>query len=105
MDLAGVAGPSTNPPGHGGRKNSFNNGAPGWPKDKSAHVCPTCQRGFSRSEHLERHMATHLPSADSKVFICSHCTKGFSRKDVLIRHVRAVHETPKAEVKRSRRRS
>lgn len=72
---------------------------------KNIHVCDQCSRAFSRAEHLERHQTTHMPSAVSKSFICPSCNKGFTRKDVLTRHVRAVHETKKSEVRKSRRKS
>ncbi|KAG0134895.1 hypothetical protein HOY82DRAFT_480812, partial [Tuber indicum] len=58
---------------------------------KATHTCPSCSRTFSRGEHLDRHLTTHLPSNTSKTFICPSCSKGFTRKDVLTRHVRAVH--------------
>lgn len=69
------------------------------------HVCDQCSRAFSRAEHLERHQTTHLPSNATKSFVCSSCSKGFTRKDVLTRHIRAVHETKKSEVRKSRRKS
>ena len=37
--------------------------------------------------------------------MCSSCGKGFTRKDVLTRHIRAVHETKKPDVRKSRRKS
>jgi hypothetical protein len=75
------------------------------PGSKATHVCPQCSRAFSRAEHLERHQTTHLPSNATKSFVCSSCSKGFTRKDVLTRHIRAVHETKKSEVRKSRRKS
>ncbi|TGZ83462.1 hypothetical protein EX30DRAFT_393077 [Ascodesmis nigricans] len=78
---------------------------PTTPGQKGNHVCDHCGRAFSRAEHLERHQTTHLPSNVSKNYICSHCNKGFTRKDVLTRHVRAVHETKKSDVRKSRRKS
>lgn len=72
---------------------------------KATHTCPSCSRTFSRGEHLDRHLTTHLPSNTSKTFICSSCSKGFTRKDVLTRHVRAVHETKRSDIRKSRRRS
>jgi hypothetical protein len=75
------------------------------PNPKATHVCDQCSRAFSRAEHLERHHSTHLPSTASKSFFCTFCNKGFTRKDVLTRHVRAVHETKKSDVRKSRRKS
>jgi hypothetical protein len=72
---------------------------------KAIHVCDVCTRGFSRAEHLERHQYTHLPPNSTRSFVCSMCDKGFTRKDVLTRHIRAVHETKKSEVRKSRRKS
>ncbi|KAF8544369.1 hypothetical protein BDD12DRAFT_801294 [Trichophaea hybrida] len=72
---------------------------------KAVHICDQCSRAFSRAEHLERHQTTHLPSTATKSFVCPSCSKGFTRKDVLTRHVRAVHETKKSEVRKSRRKS
>lgn len=72
---------------------------------KATHTCPSCSRSFSRGEHLDRHLTTHLPSNSSKAFICQSCLKGFTRKDVLTRHIRAVHETKRPDVRKSRRRS
>lgn len=72
---------------------------------KPSHTCPSCSRPFSRAEHLDRHLTTHLPSNCSKSFVCTSCGKGFTRKDVLTRHVRAVHETKRPDVRKSRRRS
>lgn len=72
---------------------------------KATHICPSCARSFSRGEHLDRHLTTHLPSNSSKAFICQSCSKGFTRKDVLTRHIRAVHETKRPDVRKSRRRS
>jgi hypothetical protein len=75
------------------------------PNSKATHVCDQCSRAFSRAEHLERHQTTHLPSTATKSFVCSSCGKGFTRKDVLTRHIRAVHETKKSDVRKSRRKS
>lgn len=72
---------------------------------RPSHTCPSCSRPFSRAEHLERHLATHLPSNSSKCFVCQSCLKGFTRKDVLKRHIRAVHERKRSDIRRSRRRS
>jgi hypothetical protein len=75
------------------------------PEDRSAHICTSCSRSFSRAEHLERHFSVHMSTMSSRSFACTYCTKGFTRKDVLTRHVRAVHETKRAEQRKSRRKS
>ncbi|KAF3921584.1 hypothetical protein AA313_de0205163 [Arthrobotrys entomopaga] len=86
--------------------NGTSNSAPPTPTIKQqSHICQSCGRGFSRAEHLDRHLATHLPPSEAKTYICTLCTKGFTRKDVLSRHIKAVHQTKKVEVKKSRRRS
>src|SRR5437764_9893515 len=61
---------------------SFSTSPPSTVANKHVHICPTCQRSFSRAEHLERHLTTHLPPATAKTFICPSCSKGFTRKDV-----------------------
>lgn len=84
---------------------SASNSPPMIMPNKASHVCQECGRAFSRAEHLERHLTTHMSATASKTFICCTCSKGFTRKDVLTRHIRAVHETLKTEIKKSRRRS
>ncbi|EPS40082.1 hypothetical protein H072_6103 [Dactylellina haptotyla CBS 200.50] len=66
---------------------SASNSAPPTPTIKQqSHICQSCGRGFSRAEHLDRHLATHLPPSEAKTYI-------------------SVHQTKKVEVKKSRRRS
>lgn len=45
--------------------------------------CPLCQTGFTRQEHLSRHLRSHNAE---KPFHCLQCNKSFSRLDVLHRH-------------------
>ncbi|KAI5704696.1 hypothetical protein M8J75_007968 [Diaphorina citri] len=51
------------------------------------HCCPyencACEREFSRSDELKRHMRTHT---DDKRFLCAHCDKRFMRSDHLHKH-------------------
>ncbi|KAL5614900.1 hypothetical protein BROUX41_004979 [Berkeleyomyces rouxiae] len=50
------------------------------------HICPDCQRQYSRSEHLARHIQSHTLG---KRFQCPECGKAFARTDLLRRHVQS----------------
>ncbi|KAH6631157.1 hypothetical protein B0J18DRAFT_476445, partial [Chaetomium sp. MPI-SDFR-AT-0129] len=57
--------------------------------------CTYCGKGFSRKEHLERHLPTHT---NVKPHVCCDCSLSFSRRQVLIldllqRHYSTYHET------------
>ncbi|CAI6303947.1 unnamed protein product [Periconia digitata] len=45
--------------------------------------CSTCQRSFTRIDHLMRHVRSHTKE---KPYICPTCEKGFARIDLLKRH-------------------
>lgn len=51
---------------------------------------PTCNKSFSRKEHLLRHVSSHT---GRKEFECNVCHKMFSRKDNLNKHRRIHPET------------
>ncbi|KAL3426759.1 C2H2 type zinc finger domain protein [Phlyctema vagabunda] len=53
--------------------------------------CPTCDRSFTKSEHLARHARSH---SKVKPYVCSICSKAFGRQDVLARH-KKVHNNSK----------
>ncbi|KAI2640013.1 hypothetical protein GGS21DRAFT_392072 [Xylaria nigripes] len=50
--------------------------------------CAYCGKGFSRKEHLERHLPSHT---NVKPYHCSDCHLGFSRRDLLQRHHLTYH--------------
>ncbi|KAI1824590.1 hypothetical protein F4861DRAFT_253198 [Xylaria intraflava] len=50
--------------------------------------CAYCGKGFSRKEHLERHLPTHT---NVKPYHCEECHLGYSRRDLLQRHHLTYH--------------
>ena len=64
-------------------------------KNERPHVCPHCQKDFTRQHDWKRHMELHDPS---KKFKCAGfladgrswgCNKEFARKDALSRHFKS----------------
>lgn len=54
------------------------------------HMCthPGCSDGFTRPEHLRRHLVAHK---GVKPFCCQDCGKTFSRADNMAVHIRNMH--------------
>lgn len=52
--------------------------------------CHLCDRQFSKTEHLERHLRSHTKE---KPFSCVICAKQFVRRDTLSRHIKNYHSS------------
>ena len=57
------------------------------------YSCDICQKSFSRTKHLQRHMQIHT---GIKPFQCEICEKSFTRKENLKGHMN-THARVKAE--------
>ncbi|KAF9997269.1 hypothetical protein BGZ80_008520 [Entomortierella chlamydospora] len=58
------------------------------PEIKDIHVCPVCQRRFTRPFNLRSHLMTHTTA---RPFPCDECHWKFTRQHDLLRHKRAKH--------------
>jgi len=58
------------------------------PQIKDIHVCPVCQRRFTRPFNLRSHLMTHTTA---RPFPCEECNWKFTRQHDLQRHRRAKH--------------
>ncbi|XP_028575874.2 uncharacterized protein LOC114592144 isoform X1 [Podarcis muralis] len=56
------------------------------------HVCPVCERAFTRKSSLNRHLIIH---SGEKPYRCLDCGKGFNRRTNLMAH-EAVHTEEKS---------
>lgn len=56
-------------------------------------ICPTCDKGFSRKDHLRSHERTHTKE---RPYVCSTCNKGFARSDERKRHMK-IHLNKKSK--------
>lgn len=65
------------------------------------HNCESCQRAFTREEHLSRHIL--LTHNKLKPFVCGICARAFSRRDLLLRHAKNLHEGSELAVSRIRK--
>ncbi|KAE8381495.1 hypothetical protein BDV26DRAFT_289347 [Aspergillus bertholletiae] len=66
--------------------------------DMGNRTCQTCNRTFSKAEHLTRHLRSHT---NERPHECSVCGKLYSRSDVLRRHERNHHKASRQSRERS----
>ena len=63
--------------------------------------CGSCNRAFTREEHLSRHVL--LTHNKLKPFVCGLCSRAFSRRDLLLRHAKNLHKGSEWAVSRIRK--
>ncbi|CAD6999519.1 unnamed protein product [Ceratitis capitata] len=62
-------------------------------KNDEPHLsCPQCGRTFKTNFKLNRHIKTHRPMAEKRIFPCPQCERKFQTKDYVARHIKFVHE-------------
>ncbi|XP_053960056.1 zinc finger protein weckle-like [Anastrepha ludens] len=55
-------------------------------------TCPQCHKSFKTRFILNRHIKTHQPLSEKRIFPCPQCDGKFQTKDYVARHIKFVHE-------------
>ncbi|XP_053951792.1 zinc finger protein 100-like isoform X1 [Anastrepha ludens] len=61
-------------------------------RDLEPLKCPKCSRSFVSRFKLDRHIKTHLPLSEKRIFPCPQCDRKFQTKDYVATHIKFVHE-------------
>ena len=92
----------SNNPKNSDQTQSGNNEVPKKIKSSKKYSCPYCDKEFTRTDNLERHLENGCRKSlkeGSKTMACPKCNKEFSRSDSLKRHQRKdcmkSHKCPK----------
>ncbi|XP_067625196.1 zinc finger protein 721-like [Eurosta solidaginis] len=54
--------------------------------------CSECPKSFESLNKLNRHLKTHRPEDEKKIFPCAQCERKFTSKDYAAKHIKFVHE-------------
>ncbi|XP_053960085.1 gastrula zinc finger protein XlCGF26.1-like [Anastrepha ludens] len=61
-------------------------------RDLEPLKCPKCPRSFVSRFNLDRHIKTHLPVSEKRIFPCPQCDRKFQTKNYVATHIKFVHE-------------
>ncbi|XP_067621083.1 zinc finger protein weckle-like [Eurosta solidaginis] len=61
-------------------------------RDQESLTCPQCSKSFKSKFKLNRHIQTHRPPEEKKIFPCPQCEGKFQTKDYVTKHIKFVHE-------------
>ncbi|XP_053951371.1 zinc finger protein 260-like [Anastrepha ludens] len=61
-------------------------------RDLEPLQCPECPKSFVGKHVLDRHIKSHRPLSERRIFPCPECGLKFQQKDYVAKHIKYVHE-------------